>query len=147
MAFDLDRFREAQAPVYLTVLAELRAGRKTSHWMWFVFPQVKGLGTSEMAHHFGLEGLAEATAYLDHPILGPRLRECTAVVNGLGPATTVVDVFGLPDTLKFRSCMTLFELAAPPPSEFSQALDRYFNGERDARTLALVDSRPDSSRN
>jgi uncharacterized protein (DUF1810 family) len=137
--FNLDRFLAAQAPVYAQVLDELRAGHKTSHWMWFVLPQLKGLGRSEMAQYYGLDGLAEATAYLQHPVLGERLRECTASVNAL-TGVTADQVFGMPDTLKFRSCMTLFDLVAGTGSEFSRALEQYFGGERDERTLSLVAS-------
>ena len=135
--FDHDRFLAAQAPVYARVLDELRAGRKTSHWMWFIFPQLKGLGTSEMATFYGLDGLADARAYLQHPLLGARLRECTAIVGALD-GVTAVSIFGMPDALKFRSCMTLFELAAGTGAEFSKALERYFGGGRDERTMALV---------
>jgi uncharacterized protein (DUF1810 family) len=136
-AFDLDRFVTAQASVYAHVLEELRAGRKTSHWMWFIFPQLRGLGLSDMAQYYGLDGRAEAMAYLDHPLLGARLRECTAIVNGL-ERVSAHDVFGMPDTLKFRSSMTIFDLVAEPESVFAEALDKYFHGERDARTIALV---------
>lgn len=134
--FNLDRFLNAQEPVYAAVLAELRAGRKLTHWMWFVFPQLTGLGRSEMAQYYGLDGLAEAAAYLRHPVLGARLRACTAIVNGLD-GVTAVGIFGMPDALKFRSCTTLFELVEAG-SEFSRALEKYFDGQRDERTLALA---------
>jgi uncharacterized protein (DUF1810 family) len=137
-SFNLDRFVAAQAAVYARVLAELTTGHKTSHWMWFIFPQLKGLGTSEMASFYGLDGLAEARAYLDHPLLGARVRECTSIVAALDGATAV-SIFGLPDALKFRSCMTLFERAAGTSSEFSRALERYFEGQRDERTVALLE--------
>jgi len=137
--FNLERFLNAQESLYADVLAELRGGRKTTHWMWFVFPQLKGLGSSEMAGFYGLDGLAEAAAYLDHPMLGSRLRECTAIVNAMD--VTADQVFGMPDTLKFRSCMTLFERVAGADSEFSQALERHFGGARDERTLAVIDDR------
>jgi uncharacterized protein (DUF1810 family) len=143
VAFHLDRFLEAQATVFPAVVAELRAGRKTTHWMWFVFPQLRGLGRSEMASFYGLDGLAEAKAYLGHPVLGPRLSECTAIVNALGPGATAITIFGMPDALKFQSCMTLFELVDGPQSEFSRALDRHFDGERDAKTLALASGHPE----
>jgi uncharacterized protein (DUF1810 family) len=136
-SFRLDRFIDAQAPVYAQVLAELRAGRKASHWMWFVFPQIHGLGRSEMAVHYALHGTDEAAAYLQHPVLGPRLRECTNVVNALN-AVTAEDVFGPVDAMKFRSSMTLFELAAGSHSEFSRALEKYFAGVRDELTLGLA---------
>ena len=135
--FDLERFLKAQELVYADVIAELRAGHKRRHWMWFVFPQLKELGASEMARHYGLDGLAEATAYLQHPVLGERLRECTAIVNALDGATAV-GVFGMPDALKFRSCMTLFERVDGADTEFSRAMETYFGGERDERTLSLV---------
>jgi uncharacterized protein (DUF1810 family) len=137
-AFDLERFVAAQAPVYVRVLEELRAGRKTSHWMWFVFPQLRGLGMSGMAHYYGLDGRAEAAAYLDHPLLGVRIRECAGIVSGL-EGVSARDVFGMPDTLKFRSSMTIFDLVAEADSVFAAALDKYFDGERDPRTLALLD--------
>ncbi|CAN5222288.1 DUF1810 domain-containing protein [soil metagenome] len=139
MPYDLARFVDAQTGIYDTVLAELRAGRKRSHWMWFVFPQLRGLGSSPTAVRFGITGLAEAQAYLAHPVLGARLRECTALVNGLdGPS--VEDVFGWPDYLKLRSSMTLFAAAAgSEDSAFLAVLDTFYGGERDAKTVALLD--------
>jgi uncharacterized protein (DUF1810 family) len=134
---ELDRFAAAQAPVHADVLRELRSGRKTTHWMWFVFPQLKGLGRSETADLYGLSGLVEARAYLAHPLLGARLRECTAIVNALD-GRSAEQIFGPTDAMKFRSCMTLFELAAEPASAFAQAIKKYFDGRRDERTLALV---------
>jgi uncharacterized protein (DUF1810 family) len=137
--FDLARFVDAQAGIYDTVLAELRAGRKRSHWMWFVFPQLRGLGSSPTAVRFGITGLAEAQAYLDHPVLGPRLRECTALVNALAGAS-MEDVFGWPDYLKLRSSMTLFGAAAGSENtDFTAVLDTFYGGEQDAKTLALLD--------
>ncbi len=114
---NLQRFLDAQSPVYSQVLAELREGRKRSHWMWFIFPQIAGLGSSPTAEHFAISGRAEALAYLAHPILGPRLRECAALVNQI-PNRTITDIFAYPDDLKFRSSITLFAAAAPaePPS-------------------------------
>jgi uncharacterized protein (DUF1810 family) len=109
--FNLDRFVKAQAPVFDTAISELRRGRKTSHWMWFVFPQLKGLGTSPTAVHFGIASLAEARAYLAHPVLGPRLEAAVAALQA-GPGTSLEAVFGFPDNLKFRSSMTLFAAAA-----------------------------------
>jgi uncharacterized protein (DUF1810 family) len=132
--FDLQRFVDAQAPVYEQVLRELRAGRKTSHWMWFVFPQVAGLGYSAMAQHYAISGRDEAVAYLEHPVLGPRLRELTAIVNAL-EGRTAHQVFGSPDDVKFRSCMTLFAECAQEPHIFRDALDKYFAGEPDPLTL------------
>ena len=134
--FDLARFVTAQAPVYATALAELRAGQKQSHWMWFIFPQLRGLGSSHMATHYGLTSLAEARAYLDHPILGPRLIECTEAVLAV-QGRSLHAIFGSPDDMKFRSSMTVFEVAGPGQL-FSAALDRFCAGERDPRTLALL---------
>ncbi len=135
--FDLSRFVEAQAGIHLAALAELRAGRKRTHWMWFVFPQVRGLGSSPMAQFYALAGPDEARAYLAHPLLGPRLLECTrAVLSHEGRALR--DIFGTPDDLKFRSSMTLFEIAAGPGSDFSAALERLCDGRRDEATLSML---------
>jgi uncharacterized protein (DUF1810 family) len=133
----LERFVVAQAPVYDTVLAELAAGRKQTHWMWFVFPQLRPLGQSHTARYYGLENLDEAKAYWRHPVLGPRLLhgvELLLQVKG----KSAHEVFGSPDDLKLRSCMSLFELAAPDEPRFGEVLARYCGGSRDARTLALV---------
>jgi uncharacterized protein (DUF1810 family) len=135
-AFQLRRFIEAQEPVFAEVLAELRAGRKASHWMWFVFPQIEGLGHSSTAQYFAIRSLDEARAYLGHPVLGPRLRECTALVNAVR-GRTATEIFGYPDDLKFRSSMTLFAHATPENQEFLNALWRYYSGEFDPRTLEL----------
>lgn len=135
--FDLERFVHAQAPVYAQVRAELGAGRKTSHWMWFVFPQPAGLGASPMARRYAIASPAEAQAYLLHPVLGPRLRECSALVLQAAEPD-IQRIFGSPDDLKFRSCMTLFQRAAPGEPVFGACLDRYFGGQPDARTLALL---------
>lgn len=133
---DLQRFVEAQAPVWNQVRAELAAGRKRTHWMWFVFPQLQGLGSSAMARHYAIEDLAEARAYLRHPLLGARLREVTQLV--LQHADTPLgQIFGWPDDLKFCSSMTLFEAADPAEPLFSSALARLC-GARDERTLALL---------
>ena len=138
-AFDLERFVAAQAPVFATALAELRAGRKRSHWMWFVFPQRRGLGHSAMAQRYGIGSLAEAKAYLAHPLLGPRLVACTRAVLAV-EGRSLHAILGSPDDLKFRSSMTLFALAADEDdSVFRQALDRYCNGHADERTLALLE--------
>jgi uncharacterized protein (DUF1810 family) len=134
---DLRRFVEAQAGVYEQACAELRAGRKRSHWMWFVFPQVRGLGSSEMAVRYAISSLEEARAYLEHPVLGPRLRECAGIVLGV-KGKTVEEIFGYPDDLKFHSSMTLFARAAESSSEgrvFADVLERYFGGEMDRGTL------------
>jgi uncharacterized protein (DUF1810 family) len=135
--YNLSRFVDAQDPVLQEVLAELRHGRKTSHWMWFVFPQIQGLGYSATARHFAISSLQEAKAYLDHPVLGQRLIECTRLVNAIN-GKTVHEVFGSPDDLKFRSCMTLFAHAAPAPNTFEDALQKYFSGRGDQQTLALI---------
>lgn len=131
--FDLQRFVDAQAPVYAQVRAELAAGRKASHWMWFVFPQLKGLGFSAMAQHYGIASIAEAQAYWEHPVLGARLAECTELVLAVA-GRSVHEIFGSPDDLKFRSCMTLFAHATGAPV-FTQALAKYFGGEADPRTV------------
>ena len=132
--FDLARFVEAQEPVFARVLAELRAGRKQSHWMWFVFPQIAGLGSSTMAVHYAIRSVAEAQAYLDHAVLGPRLERCTALANAVD-GRSALDVFGSPDDMKFRSSVTLFHEAAPERAVFRAALDRYFAGRPDPETL------------
>jgi uncharacterized protein (DUF1810 family) len=135
--FDLERFVRAQATVMAQVRAELRAGRKATHWMWFVFPQLAGLGFSHRAQFYGIALLDEAKAYLAHPVLGPRLVECTSLVNAV-EGRTAHDIFGSPDDKKFRSSMTLFALADPDEPAFDLALEKYFGGRRDARTLELL---------
>ncbi|MEF7616167.1 DUF1810 domain-containing protein [Aquincola sp. MAHUQ-54] len=137
---DLERFVSAQAPVYGQVLAELSAGRKQTHWMWFVFPQLRGLGRSGMAQHYGLAGLAEARAYLGHPVLGSRLVACSALVLA-APHTPAEAIFGPIDALKLRSCMTLFERAASAEPVFAQVLERHCGGQRDPQTLAMLAGR------
>ncbi|HWA89718.1 MAG TPA: DUF1810 domain-containing protein [Rhizomicrobium sp.] len=137
MDFDLQRFLDAQAPAIDTARAELARGRKLSHWMWFVFPQLKGLGRSATAARFGLVSLDEAKAYLAHPVLGARLVHCTALVNAV-PRKSAHDIFGTPDDLKFRSCMTLFARADPDAPAFRAALERFFGGREDDATLALL---------
>ncbi len=135
--YDLQRFADAQARVYEDVRRELAAGEKRSHWMWFVFPQIEGLGASAMAAHYAIRSLAEARAYLEHPVLGARLRECTMLVNAL-QGQPIETIFGYPDYLKFRSSMTLFARAAPNETAFSEALTKYFGGEADPLTLARL---------
>ncbi len=137
--FDLARFVAAQAPVYAQVREELATGRKRTHWMWFVFPQIAGLGHSAMTQRYAIDSRAEAAAYLAHPVLGGRLRECSALVlSAHGPA--IDDILGPPDDLKFRSCMTLFDAVAPAGETlFAQCLQRFFGGEPDAATLARLD--------
>lgn len=133
---DLRRFVEAQTPAYDRVLAELRAGRKQSHWMWFVFPQLKALGHSSMAQFYGLHDLNEAKSYWDHAVLGPRLAECVRAALSI-QTRTAHDIFGSPDDLKFCSCLTLFELASADPC-FGEALDLFYAGRRDELTRTLV---------
>jgi uncharacterized protein (DUF1810 family) len=137
---NLQRFVEAQDRVYARVVTELRAGRKTSHWMWFVFPQVSGLGSSPMAQQYAIGSLAEATAYLDHPVLGARLRECTQLVLDV-QEKDISDILGYPDDLKFHSSMTLFALADGAPPVFDAALGKYFNAEPDVTTLEILGKR------
>lgn len=134
---DLTRFLTAQAPIYPAVLRELRAGRKTSHWMWFIFPQLQGLGRSETARFFGIAGLAEARAYAAHPVLGARLVECTRLLLGV-EGRSATEILGDIDALKLRSCLTLFAHAAPAEPAFRAALERYYGGEEDPATLALL---------
>src|SRR4030095_1749281 len=126
--FDLNRFVEAQRGVYTRVLSELRTGEKRSHWMWFVFPQIQGLGHSVMAQRYAIGSLPEAKAYLAHSLLGPRLQECTELVCAV-TGRTAYEVFGSPDDLKFRSCMTLFGKVTELPNAFDKALKKYFSGE------------------
>jgi len=135
--FQLEQFVDAQQPVYEKVLDELRAGRKRSHWMWFIFPQIEGLGHSAMADRFALSSLDEAVAYLAHSVLGQRLRECTALVAG-NEAHSIAEIFGYPDDMKFRSSMTLFSRAAPQEPIFAACLQKYFGGEPDLQTLAKL---------
>ena len=136
--FDLNRFVRAQAGgVYEAALAELRAGAKRGHWMWFIFPQARGLGRSTMAERYGIGGMAEARAYLAHPLLGPRLRECVAAVLGHAGERTADRMLGAVDATKLRSCLTLFE-AAGGGEPFGLALTRLFAGERDPATLVLL---------
>jgi uncharacterized protein (DUF1810 family) len=132
--YDLDRFVRAQAGIYDRVLDELRAGSKRSHWMWFIFPQIKGLGMSEMSVRFAINSLDEARAYLAHPVLGQRLNECVETVFAV-KHRTAEQIFGYPDDMKFRSSMTLFAKASEQGSAFERALVQYFNGQQDDATL------------
>ncbi|HYI10994.1 MAG TPA: DUF1810 domain-containing protein [Thermoanaerobaculia bacterium] len=132
--FNLERFVEAQQEVYENVRSELRAGRKQSHWMWFIFPQIRGLGHSYTSQIYAVSGLDEAVAFLDHPILGRRLRECTALANAVR-SSSAREVFGRPDDLKFHSSMTLFAHAASDKTVFLQALEKYFGSAFDPLTL------------
>lgn len=135
--FDLTRFVQAQDPVYAHVLAELRAGHKRSHWMWYVFPQIAGLGTSATAQRYAIASDDEAAAYLAHPVLGARLRECAGIVAALD-GDSADAVFGHVDGMKFHSSMTLFADVAPDEAVFQACIDKYFEGEPDAATLARL---------
>ena len=137
---DLQRFVDAQAPVYAEALAELAAGAKRSHWMWFIFPQLRGLGRSAMAQHYGIASQAEAAAYAAHPLLGPRLLECTRAVLAV-PGRSAEQIMGATDAMKLASSMTLFEAAVPGEAVFAAAIERFFAGRRDAATLALLGDR------
>jgi uncharacterized protein (DUF1810 family) len=138
--FDLRRFADAQDRVYGTVLTELRAGAKRSHWIWFVFPQLRGLGHSPTAQHYGIASLDEARAYLAHDVLGPRLRECTRLVAAID-GRSVDEIFGWPDNLKVRSSMTLFAHATDDNAEFRAVLDKFYAGEDDPATVERLKAR------
>jgi len=135
--YNLQRFLDAQSHTYDTVLSELRSGRKSSHWIWFIFPQIAGLGHSGMAQKFAITSLDEAKAYLEHPVLGPRLRACTQLVLDV-EGRRAEEIFPYPDDLKFRSCMTLFLTAATDNALFKDALLKYYNGKPDQLTLDLL---------
>ncbi len=135
--FNLQRFLEAQDGVFEEVCAELRNGRKTSHWMWFIFPQIKGLGRSATAEMFAISSREEAAAYASHPILGGRLLACTRLVNSIA-GRSIRQIFGDPDDLKFRSCMTLFGQVCKENRPFLDAVEKYFGGKFDPRTLELL---------
>jgi uncharacterized protein (DUF1810 family) len=135
--YNLQRFVEAQASSFESARAELRQGRKTGHWMWFIFPQLKGLGFSSMSQYYGIASLAEAKSYLDHPLLGPRLIECSQLVTQV-KGRSLLEIFGTPDEMKFKSSMTLFAHAAPGNSIFLDALNKFCSGKFDSATLALL---------
>jgi uncharacterized protein (DUF1810 family) len=135
--FDLRRFVDAQDRVYDTVLAELRSGAKRSHWIWFVFPQLRGLGHSTTAQHYGISSIDEARAYLAHPVLGPRLRECTRLVAAID-GRSVDQIFGWPDNLKVRSSVTLFSHATDDSADFRAVLDKFYASEEDPATVELL---------
>jgi uncharacterized protein (DUF1810 family) len=138
MNFDLQRFLDAQADVYEDVLRELRSGQKQTHWMWFMFPQIHGLGHSAMAQRYAIASLEEAKAYLSHQVLGYRLRECTRAINAI-EHRTISAILGSPDDVKFRSSLTLFcQAAEPNDRDFNEALRKYFNGESDPRTASAL---------
>ena len=135
--FNLERFVESQENVYEQALHELRDGRKETHWMWFIFPQMDGLGSSSTARHFSIKSLDEAKAYLAHPVLGPRLRECCKAILAVQDKSAS-EIFDFPDDLKLRSSMTLFAQARPEDPVFPCILEKYFDGEADSRTLELL---------
>ena len=139
---NLSRFVQAQEGVYGQALSEIRSGRKRSHWMWYIFPQFAGLGSSPTSRQYSIKSVAEAEAYLSHPVLGPRLIECAEAALGV-QGRTAFEIFGSPDDMKLRSCATLFARVSPPGSVFEQLLDRYFQGERDDKTLRLLGIAPD----
>jgi uncharacterized protein (DUF1810 family) len=138
MAFDLERFVEAQKTHYARALDEIRSGRKRTHWMWFIFPQFAGLGSSATAEFYAIRSRAEAVAYLQHPVLGTRLEECAGALL-LVEGRSASQIFGFPDDLKLRSSATLFAAVAAPGSVFEQLIDKYFGGEPDARTIRLLE--------
>lgn len=135
--YNLARFVEAQGGTFEQACAELRRGRKTGHWMWFIFPQIAGLGLSAMSQKYAIGSVAEARAYLAHPVLGPRLREICGIVNGI-EGRTVYQVFGSPDDMKLRSSMTLFAQASEEKAVFVEVIEKYFGGERDEKTVELM---------
>lgn len=135
--YDLDRFLQAQEDDYRDALSEIRAGQKESHWMWYIFPQFDGLGFSATSKLYAIKSVAEAKAYLAHPILGPRLLKCCEAALGV-QGRSAVEVFGSPDDMKLQSSATLFAAVSPPGSVFERVLDKYFGGERDEKTLRLI---------
>jgi uncharacterized protein (DUF1810 family) len=137
--FDLRRFIDAQKDIYDDALEELRSGRKRTHWMWFIFPQIDGLGHSSTAKYYAIKSSEEAREYLNHPVLGKRLLECAGAVLAV-EGRSVSEIFGYPDDMKLKSSMTLFESQAGPDSVFARVLDKYFHGERDMRTLQMLDA-------
>src|SRR6516225_4064386 len=135
--FNLHRFVQAQEGDYDRVLFEIKSGRKRSHWMWYIFPQIDGLGFSSTARYYSIKSVDEAKAYLDHPVLGARLQECAVAVIGVD-GRSATEIFGSPDDLKLKSCATLFECVSPPGPVFAQLLEKYYRGERDGKTLQLL---------
>ena len=142
--FDLDRFVRAQEGEYDRALTEVRNGRKRSHWMWYIYPQFAGLGSSSMAERYAIQSRAEAEAYLRHPVLGPRLVECCEAALAV-EGRSAHDIFGSPDDLKLRSCATLFAAVSPPGSVFDRLLQKYYAGAPDDRTLHLLGSSPETT--
>jgi len=135
--YDLNRFIRAQDPIFVSVLAELRTGRKRTHWMWFIFPQIEGLGYSSTSRYYSIKSEAEARQYLNHPVLGARLVQCAEIILSL-EGLSAEEIFGYPDVMKLQSSMTLFACAAEPESVFVRVLDKYFGGKRDQKTLAIT---------
>ena len=135
--FEFERFLSAQESVYVRVLEELRAGQRRTDWMWFIFPKMRGIDSSPLAQHFGLRSLAEAASYLEHPLLGSRLEECVRLTNKID-STTAYQIFGSPDDRNFQASMTLFRCASQAPALYQQALLRFFDGESDPLTLAML---------
>lgn len=135
---DLSRFTTAQTSIYNSVLEELKSGRKRTHWIWYIFPQLDGLGHSTTSKHYAIRSIEEARQYLNHPVLGTRLLECAEAVLAI-EGRPISEIFGYPDDLKLKSSMTLFAYVADPCSVFSRILDKYFNGERDTLTLQLLE--------
>jgi uncharacterized protein (DUF1810 family) len=142
--YHLGRFVTAQQDDFEQALAEVRSGRKRSHWMWYIFPQLDGLGFSSTAKHYAIKSIDEAKAYLDHPILGPRLLECVEAALGV-EGQSATEIFGSPDDMKLRSCATLFSRVSPPGSVFGRLLDKYYGGEPDPKTLRLLGIDPTSA--
>lgn len=140
--FNLGRFITAQQGIYDQALSELRAGKKRTHWMWFIFPQIQGLGTSTTAKRYALQNRHEALGYLNHPVLGERLLECTETILDI-EGRSVTEIFGFPDDVKLRSSMTLFESVAEPDSVFALVLEKFFHGNRDGMTLQLLGQEDD----
>jgi len=137
--FELIRFEDAQENIYPEVIAELRNGRKQSHWMWFIFPQLDGLGNSPTTKRYSIKSVEEAKAYLDHPLLGKRLLECFAILVGV-QNRTAEQIFGYPDYLKLQSCVTLFSIVDPLQEVFTQVLGKYYNNKKDQRTIDLLNN-------
>ncbi|MGB3508233.1 MAG: DUF1810 domain-containing protein [Microcoleaceae cyanobacterium] len=136
--FDLSRFISAQERIYENVIAELKSGKKRTHWMWYIFPQIDGLAKSKTSKHYAIKSIEEARQYLNHPVLGRRLLECAEIVFAI-ERSSISEIFGYPDDLKFQSCMTLFSCLAESESVFVGILDKYFNGERDFKTLQILE--------
>jgi uncharacterized protein (DUF1810 family) len=139
--YNLSRFVRAQEDDYAQALSEIKRGRKRTHWMWYIFPQIEGLGSSPTSREFSIKSLEEAKAYLDHAVLGPRLLDCADAVLGV-EGRSAAEIFGFPDDLKLRSCVTLFKCVSPPGSVFDRILQKYFSGEPDAATVRLLKIRP-----